>query len=69
MFTFYIKCFRKSYVCMYLIANNSKILCGIAQLDVGYVIVCSAERKKELFGIVWPSVDGQGRYIKGTGKF
>jgi hypothetical protein len=32
-------------LCVYiLIACSSKNLCGIAQLDVGYVTVCSAER-------------------------
>jgi hypothetical protein len=62
MFTFYIKCFRKSSVCMYLIAYSSKNSCGIAQLDVGYVTVCSAERKKEFYGVAWPGVDGRGCY-------
>jgi hypothetical protein len=32
-------------LCVYiLIACSSKNLCGIAQLDTGYVTVCSAER-------------------------
>jgi hypothetical protein len=32
-------------------------LCGIAQLDVGYVIVCSAERTKRF---IWRSVARHG---------
>jgi hypothetical protein len=31
-----------------LIACSSKTLCGIAQLDVGYVIVCSIDRASKI---------------------
>ena len=62
MLTFYIYASTR-VLCVYiLIACSSKNLCGIAQLDTGYVIVCSAERTKELFGIAWPNMDGWGRY-------
>jgi hypothetical protein len=38
-------CFHRSSMCIcILIACSSKSLCGIAQLDVGYVTICSAER-------------------------
>jgi hypothetical protein len=37
-------------------------LCGIAQLVVGCVIVCSIERKRDFSGIVWTGMDGRGRY-------
>jgi hypothetical protein len=49
--------------CVYiLIACSSKILCSIAQLDTGYVTVCSTERMKEFSSVAWPSMDGQGCY-------
>jgi hypothetical protein len=54
--------FHKSSVCICLIACSSKNLCGIAQLDVGYVTVCSAERTKEFSGVAWPDMGGRGRY-------
>ena len=48
-------------LCVYiLIACSSKNVCGIAQLDVGYVIVCSVERIKELSGVAWPILGGRG---------
>jgi hypothetical protein len=40
-----------------LIAYSSKNLCGIAQLDVGYVTVCSAERTER---VLWCSVARHG---------
>jgi hypothetical protein len=44
MFMFYIYVSAR-VLCVYiLIACNSKNLCGIAQLDTGYVTVCSIER-------------------------
>jgi hypothetical protein len=46
-------------LCVYiLIACSSKNLCGIAQLDVGYVVVCSAEIIKEFSGVAWPGLGG-----------
>jgi hypothetical protein len=52
-------------LCVYnLIACSSKNLCGIAEYDVGYVTVRSAERTKVFFGVAWPSMDGRGRYKK-----
>jgi hypothetical protein len=50
-------------LCVYvLIACSSKNLCGIAQLDVGYVTVCSAERMKEFSHVSWPDLGGRGCY-------
>jgi hypothetical protein len=52
-------------LCVYiLIACSSKNLCGIAQLDTGYVTVCSTERTKEFSSIAWPDMDGRGCYIE-----
>jgi hypothetical protein len=45
-----------------LIAYSSKNLCGIAQLDAGYVTVCSAERPKAFYGVAWHDMGGQGCY-------
>jgi hypothetical protein len=45
-----------------LIACSSKYLCGIAQLDDGYVIVCSTKRMKEFSGVAWPGLVGRGCY-------
>jgi hypothetical protein len=55
MFTFYIYVSAR-VLCVYiLIACSSKNLCGIAQLDTGYVTVCSAERTvRVLCCIAWP---------------
>jgi hypothetical protein len=39
-----------------------KNLCGIAQLVVGCVTVCSTERTREFSGIAWASMDGWGYY-------
>jgi hypothetical protein len=51
-------------LCVYiLIACSSKNLCGIAQLDVGYVTVCSAERMKVFSCVSWPGMGGRGCYI------
>jgi hypothetical protein len=36
--------------------------CGIAQLVVGYVTICSAERTRVFFGIAWLGMDGRERY-------
>jgi hypothetical protein len=50
------------FLCVYiLIACSSKNPCGIAQLDVGYVIVCSAERMKVFSGVSWLSVVWSGK--------
>jgi hypothetical protein len=49
-------------VYIFLIACSSKNLCGIAQLDTGYVTVCSTERTKELSGVAWHDMDGRGHY-------
>ena len=52
-------------MCVYvLIACSSKILCGIAQLDAGYVTVCSAERTKVFSHVECLGVGGQGCYIE-----
>jgi hypothetical protein len=40
-----------------LIACSSKNLCGIAQLDVGYVTVCFAER---IVRVIWCSMAQHG---------
>jgi hypothetical protein len=51
-------------LCVYvLIACSSKNLCGIAQLDVGYVTVCSTERMKEFSGVAWPDMGGWGHFL------
>jgi hypothetical protein len=53
-------------LCVYiLIACSSKIVCGIAQLDVGYVTVCSAERIKEFSGVAWPEHGWSGTLQNG----
>jgi hypothetical protein len=58
-------CFCKSSVCIYiLIACSAKNLCGIAQLGVGYVTVCSAERMKVFSRVAWPDMGGRGCYIE-----
>jgi hypothetical protein len=50
-------------LCVYvLIACSSKSVGGIAQLDVGYVTLCSAERMKELSHVLWPGLGGRGHY-------
>jgi hypothetical protein len=43
-----------------LIACSSKNLCGISQLDVGYVTVCSTERNKVFSHVSWPCLGGGG---------
>jgi hypothetical protein len=53
---FYIKLLQE--LCVYiLIACSSKKLCGIAQLDVGYVTVCSAKR---IVRVLWRGVARHG---------
>jgi hypothetical protein len=52
--------FRKSFVCIHLIACCSKNLCGIAQLDVGYVTICSAERTRAFSRVAWPGHECSG---------
>jgi hypothetical protein len=37
-------------------------LCGIAKYDVGFVTVCFTERTEVFSGVVWPDMDGRGRY-------
>jgi hypothetical protein len=55
LFTFYIYVSTR-VLCVYiLIVCNSKNLCGIAQLDTGYVTVCSVERTKDFSGVAWPT--------------
>jgi hypothetical protein len=44
LFMFYIYVFTRALCVYILIACNSKNLCGIVQLDVGYVTICSTER-------------------------
>jgi hypothetical protein len=62
LFTFYIYVSTR-VLCVYiLIACSSKNLCGIAQLDVGYVTVCSTERTKVFSHVSWPDLGGRGRY-------
>jgi hypothetical protein len=56
-------------MCAYvLIAYSSKNLCGIAQLDAGYVTVCYAERTKLFSGIAWPGMGGWGCYTNCMGS-
>jgi uncharacterized protein (UPF0261 family) len=45
-----------------LIACISKKLCNIAQLDVGYVTVCSTQRMKEFSRVSLPALGGRGCY-------
>jgi hypothetical protein len=40
---------RVMFVYMFNCMHFKKTLCGIAQLDVGYVTICSAERRKSSF--------------------
>jgi hypothetical protein len=55
--------FSARVLCVYiLIACSSKNLCGIAQLDAGYVTVCFAERMTEFSRVSWPGLGGRGRY-------
>jgi hypothetical protein len=62
LFMFYIYVFTR-VLCVYiLIACSSKNLCDIAQLDVGYVTECSAERTKVFSSIAWPDMGGWGHY-------
>jgi hypothetical protein len=62
LFTFYIYVSAR-VSCVYILTTcGLKNLCGIAQLDTGYVIVCSIERTQDFFGIAWPDMDGKGRY-------
>jgi hypothetical protein len=58
MFTFYIYVSARALCVYILIACSSKILSGIAQLDVGYVTVCSAERTKVFSCVSWPKLGG-----------
>jgi len=44
------------------IACSSKNLCDIAQLDVGYVTICSIERVKAFSHVSWPNLGGRGCY-------
>jgi hypothetical protein len=62
MFTFYIDMFPQELCVYILIACSSKNLCGIAQLDVRYVTVCSAEGMKVFSRVSWPDLCGWGRY-------
>jgi hypothetical protein len=53
-------------MCVYvLIACSSKKLCGIAQLDVGYVTVWY-QRMKAFSGVAWPDLGGRGCYNMAT---
>jgi hypothetical protein len=64
LFTFFIYISAR-VLCVYiLIACISKNLCGIAQLDAGYVRTCSVERKKKFSRVSWLNLSGQGRYKK-----
>jgi hypothetical protein len=45
VYVLYINAFARDLSVYNLIPYSLKILCGITQLDVGYVTVCSAERK------------------------
>ena len=50
-------------LCVYvLIACSLKILCGIAQLDVGYVTVCSTERMKSFSCVACLDMGRRGCY-------
>jgi len=62
VYVLYIK-FCKSYVCICLIPCSSKFLCGIAQLDVGYVTIWY-QRMKVFSGVAWSNLGGQGCYIR-----
>jgi hypothetical protein len=62
-------CFRKSFVCICLFACSSKNLCGIAQLDGGYVTVCSTERTRAFSRVAWPDLGGQGCHINIFGSY
>jgi hypothetical protein len=61
---FYIYIYSARVMCVYiLIACSSKNLCGIAQLDDGYVIVCFVERMKTFSHVSWPGLGGRGCHI------
>jgi hypothetical protein len=62
MFMLYIYVSARALCVYILIACSSRKLCGIAQMDVGYIIVCSVERRRELSGVVWPDLGGLGCY-------
>jgi hypothetical protein len=70
-------CIHEMYLCVYdffiyistrvlcvyiLIACSLKNLCGIAQLYIGYVAVCSAERMKVFSCVSWFDLGGRGCY-------
>ena len=57
VYVLYINASARDLSAYNLIAYSSKNLCGIAQLDVGYVTVCSAERTKR---VLWHSVAQHG---------
>jgi hypothetical protein len=57
LFTFYIYVSARSLCVYILIACSLKNLCGIAQLDTGYVTICSAERTVR---VLWCSVARHG---------
>jgi hypothetical protein len=58
LITFYIYIFHKSSVCIcILIACSSKKICGIAQLDVGYVTLCF---HRENTRVLWHNVAWHG---------
>jgi hypothetical protein len=63
LFTFYVYSASARVLCVYiLIACSLENLFGIAQLDTGYVIVCSTDRTKEFSGVAWLGMDGRGHY-------
>jgi hypothetical protein len=62
MFTFYIYVFTRALCVYVLISCSSKNLCGIDQLDVGYVRVCSVERTQLLSLVSWPNLGGRRHY-------
>jgi hypothetical protein len=57
---FICKAFARVLCAYVLIVCSSKSLCGIAQLDPRYVIVCSAERMKVFSGVAWTNMGGSG---------
>jgi hypothetical protein len=54
--------FCKSSVCICFNCMQFKTLCGIAQLDVGHVTICSAKRMTMLSHVACPNMGGWGCY-------
>jgi hypothetical protein len=54
--------FQKSSVCIYFNCMQFKNFMWHSQLDVGYVTVCSVERRKAFSRVAWLDLGGRGCY-------